>query len=124
MTRVELVHVAKAANHRLPPDAVVLIHDAGFFSYATDFQLVDLVGLKTPQSSEFHRVLTLPSCGRRRWQAVHEVAIRSEASHMVVLRGWDRIYGLTQALTAHGWKLSPVDLREHGYDIHKISPPR
>ncbi|MGH9461247.1 MAG: hypothetical protein ACRD1X_08510 [Vicinamibacteria bacterium] len=65
-TQMELDALAGWCRENLQPDAVLVIHDVGYTSHATDFRLVDFVGLKTPSSVGFHR----PTCGQGRGQAV------------------------------------------------------
>jgi hypothetical protein len=123
LTRTELAPLAGFLNSRVPPDATLLIHDAGYVAHGTPFHLIDLVGLKTPKSAAWHAALTLPSCGAARGEALHRIALDSEAGYFVVLRGWDRIYRLTGSLAARGWAVSPLRLRKAGYDVFRIHPP-
>lgn len=109
----QLVVWAKA---NLPRDARILIHDAGYFGWQTDFALVDVVGLKSPQSIPVHRRLTLPSAGRDRGLAVADIARQARVSHAIIL---DRPFwgDIAQNLRDNGWQL--VALRAGpGADYH------
>ena len=117
----DLAGVADWAKEHLPEDSRVMVHDAGYFAYASDFELVDLVGLKTPKNAAIHRDITLASCGRRRPAAISLIAEQGEASHFVLLAGWDRAFGITQGLEQQGWQ--PVLLRDggqHGYHVLEL----
>lgn len=122
----ELDVVAAWARDHLPASAPILIHDAGYIAYATDLRLVDMVGLKTPASASAHARWTLPSCGRKRHQAIHDIALASNAKYLIVLNEWDRLFGLVPSLAHHGWKgrlVRPVPGRK-GYVIYEITPPQ
>ena len=60
----------------VPADARILIHDAGYLAYATRYELIDLVGLKTPESIRFHERYTVPSNGTQRDEAINQIALR------------------------------------------------
>lgn len=117
----DLEGVAAWANENLPADSRVMVHDAGYFAYASDFELVDLVGLKTPKNAAIHRSITLASCGRQRPVAISRIIAEGRASHFVLLAGWDRAFGITQGLEEQGWR--PVLLRDggqHGYHVLEL----
>lgn len=108
------------SREHLPRGARVLVHDAGYFSYATPFELVDVVGLKTPLRE--HTEITWASCGVRREEAIHRIALRLQPDHLVVRRHWP--FDIDGALRRQGWRLEeihhpPVD----GYDVFRIEPP-
>jgi len=119
----ELDSAAQWSREHLPADARVLIHDAGYFAWSTPFALFDVVGLKTPSSIEDHRRWTLPSRGRERDVAVHEIAKRHRVTHAVILDA--EFWGdLADDLRRHGWQLKP--LREPagtGYVVYELTPP-
>lgn len=123
-TRNELYPLGRTLNQHAPPGTKLLVHDAGFLNYATDLPSADLVGLKTPGSMHWHQEITLPTCGRARAEAVHRIALDSGAELFVVLRKWDRIFGLTSALARHGWSIEPIQRRAQGYDVYQIHRPR
>jgi hypothetical protein len=122
-TKAELYPLAEELKAHLPAGTKLLVHDAGFVSYATRLPTSDLVGLKTPENARWHAALTLPSCGRARAEAVHRIALESGARFFIVLHAWDRIFGLTRALAVHGWGLRPVWRRDTGYDVYALRPP-
>jgi hypothetical protein len=122
-TTEQLDSVAQWSREHLPSDARVLVHDAGYFAWATPFSLVDVVGLKTPASIEDHRRWTQPSLGRDRFEAVHAIALRNHVTHAVILQAefWS---SLAEDLRRHGWGLKP--LREPsgvGYAVYELTPP-
>ncbi len=121
-TRVELAGVANWCNLNLPSNSRLLIHDAGYISYATRFEMLDLVGLKTPSNIAFHRDLTYPSSGKRRGLAINAAALRAQADYLVVLDLWNGIFDITNSLKANGWRLDPV--RTEGiYRVYKLTKP-
>ncbi len=122
-TRTELAPLADWCNHHLPPGARILVHDAGYIAYGTRFELVDLVGLKTPPSVGFHQRYTVPTCGPGRGEAVHQIALRTHPDYLVVLRGWDGIYRLTISLRARGWRLDEVYGAGRQYVVYRLTPP-
>ncbi len=50
-SRKEMAGVAEWVTENLPAGARIAVHDAGYIAFATDRTLIDVVGLKTPQSS-------------------------------------------------------------------------
>ncbi len=126
-TEVELEGVAEWCTTNLPEDATLLIHDAGYISHATNFNLVDFVGLKTPLSVGYHRRLTWPTCGQQRTLAVHEIARDHQPNYLVMLGAWDRIYGITRGLKGRGWRLTSLrgggDSDGPAYNVYRLEPP-
>jgi uncharacterized membrane protein (UPF0136 family) len=120
-TQSELGGVADWCNENLPQGSRLLIHDAGYISYATHFQLIDMVGLKTPANIEFHKAMTYPSHGKLRDEAISKVELLGNADFLVVLDGWDNIFDITSGLRKNGWLLDP--LRMNGaYHVYRIHP--
>lgn len=138
-TTNELAPLAEWSNANLPIDAKLLVHDAGYISWATKFRLFDIVGLKTPSSIPVHRDLTWKSCvdartgtdvgalaatvNRARATAVAEIARLNRPTHLVVLRRWEAIYATVSLLRAMGWSLEQVREGPFGYDVYQIRPP-
>jgi hypothetical protein len=122
-TSGELDDLATWCRRNLPADAVLLVHDAGYIAAATRFRLVDIVGLKTPSSMEYHARLTWPSCGRDRAEAVHRIALAQRPGYLVALRGWDRIYRLSEGLRLRGWRLEPLRGHDRPYEVFRLTPP-
>jgi len=111
----------------LPQDSVVLVHDIGYISFISQLRLVDLVGLKTPESIALHRRLTYPSCGGAgREEAIGIIAREAGPTHAIVLDHWDQIFGITDALRRSGWILTTLrDPRPHrGYYVYQLRAPR
>ncbi|WP_243369836.1 hypothetical protein [Microvirga solisilvae] len=119
----ELDAAAQWSREHLRPEARILIHDAGYFAWATPFSLFDIVGLKTPSSIEDHRRWTLPSQGKNRDEAVSEIAKRHRVTHAVILK--DEFWGdLADNLRRRGWGLRPLrDPPGRGYGIYELTPP-
>jgi hypothetical protein len=124
-TRTELADVAQWINDNVPPDAPVLIHDAGFLSFATTARLVDLVGLKTPDSFAVHKRLTARNADLR-GQALREIARRSGARYAVILNDRDHWWAkLADELQGEGQPLRRLRLPASapGYIVYQLSPP-
>jgi hypothetical protein len=123
-TSGELAVVADWCNRNLPPDATLLVHDAGYISYATRFRLTDMVGLKTPGNIPFHVNGTWRTCGAGRGAAVAAIAREQHPDYLVMLRGWDRIYRITDGLRAAGFRLDELRHVREGYEVYRLTPPQ
>lgn len=129
-TRLFSAHPAELAawaSTALPPDARVLVHDAGYFAFATDLRLVDVVGLKTPDAIEAHRRFTAPSAGTERWRAVADIALDHAVTHAVVLRDGGGFSTVADGLRRAGWTLTLLRSAPDGalgYDVFALEPPR
>ncbi|WP_395405589.1 hypothetical protein ACHMW6_03490 [Pseudoduganella sp. UC29_106] len=125
--REEFDAAARWAGANLPATSRVLVHDAGYVSLATQLQLVDLVGLKTPSSVGVHRRLTYPSNGKLRGQAISSIAYCSGSTHAIIqqddLRVWAAIGDL---LIEQGWALETLRPapRAEGCAVYALRPPR
>jgi hypothetical protein len=107
MARGEFADLAHWSEAHLPPRARLLVHDAGYLAVHTRFQLVDLVGLKTPASARWHHHFTLPEHGRQRALAVSTIAACSGATHAVIQQDRaGRWWQLAAGLRAQGWQLT------------------
>ncbi|HLJ55978.1 MAG TPA: hypothetical protein VKT77_13140, partial [Chthonomonadaceae bacterium] len=122
-TRRDLVATARWCRQNLPPGSRLLIHDAGYISYGTSFEMQDLVGLKTPANIALHRALTYPSGGANRPAAIDAAARRAHADYLVVLDIWDGIFRITDSLRQHGWKLDQVS-PDGAYRVYRLSAPQ
>ena len=135
VTNVELASIATFCNLHLPLGSKVLIHDAGYIAYATRFQLIDLVGLKTPWAIGLHKQFTYPTGGKQRAHAINAIAMRSRPDYLIVLAGWDSLFGITEALHSNGWSLLPLRSADQAaeqesglsksdcYSVYKLAPP-
>lgn len=117
-TRSELDGVATWLDEHAQGQKV-LLHDAGYVGAYVDARLSDLVGLKTPASIPIHRDLTWASCGRDRHQAIDRIARHEQPDYLVVLGGWDGIFGISQSLRDRGWRLEPRYQR--AYIVYEIT---
>jgi hypothetical protein len=120
-TEVELEGVAAWARLNVPAHSRVMVHDAGYFGWATPFELIDIVGLKTTNNAAVHRALTGPSGGARRGEAVHRIASRWQPAYFVELDGWGD-FRMAEALRERGWVAEAV--RDTGaYRVYRLTPP-
>lgn len=122
-TQNHLIPVTDALNKVATPNSLIAIHDAGYIGYALKAgRVVDIVGLKTPESSEFHSQLTHPSCGALRSYATSELASYWRPNFLVVLRRWDEIFSITRppSSTKPPYTLIPIRLDANGYDLYKV----
>jgi hypothetical protein len=123
----ELRRAAEWVDGNVPPDAVVLVHDAGAISMFAHRRAVDFVGLKTVSSIDVHQRWTMPSCGRDRAKAVSEIARASHASYLMLVLDWDEIFQLRSGLEANGWVLTPLRTpppNARGYTIYRLTDAR
>lgn len=127
-TVTELEGVASWARDHLPLGSIVLVHDAGYISFATTFRLFDLVGLKSPEFLPLHKLETLPTCGLKRGDAVRRIAEFAHPNYIVVLGEWEKAFRVVEALRLFGWRLDP--LRPVGdpppssvYQVYRMTPP-
>jgi hypothetical protein len=118
-----LTSVAAWSNANLPPNATLLIHDAGYISYATNFHLIDFVGLKTPSSIEFNRGYTYGRCGAGPAMAVSEIARQSKPDYLIMLDEWDGVFRVTSGLRALGWGVEEID-HSGDYRVFRLTPPQ
>lgn len=125
-TRTELAGLAAWSKANLPAGSRLLIHDAGYLAFATDFELVDMVGLKTPASIAYHEKFTGPSNGERRGDAIHEIALKFSPTHAVILNDGNAFWGRAESyLRQHGWRLEVLRPapKMFGYTVFKLTPP-
>ena len=130
-TVAKLAGVADWCNNHLPENAVILIHDAGYISYATRFRLIDLVGLKTSSNIIYHKNLTQPSGGMLRPDAINQIALKNKPDFLIVLTGWDNIFKISNSLRSKGWKLHLLYPRSSmkrsrsyaGYKVFSLASP-
>ena len=120
-TRQELAGVAGWVNANLPRGAKVLVHDAGYIAYATQLELADVVGLKTPRVVPFHEELTLPTAGVLRGEAVHRIALQEKPQYLIALNGWDWIFKIGDSLRIRGWRVESI--RSGEYSVYALTPP-
>jgi hypothetical protein len=125
-TRRESAGMADWVNENLSPNARILIHDAGYIAFATPFQLIDLVGLKTPSSIPYHQRWTAPTNGAGRGEAIHQVALSSNPTHAVILNDADGYWGAAaNALRQRGWLLEAIRPapQVRGYAVFRLTAP-
>jgi len=88
---------------------VVAVHDAGAPGFgSTRATVVDLVGLKTPESYRVHRQITWPSVGTERIAAIATIADKHQPDYLVVLADWDKSFGISAGFRQAGFTLEPL----------------
>jgi hypothetical protein len=107
-TRTELEGVADWVRRNLPADARIAVHDAGYIAFATNSRLIDVVGLKTPDSQRVHEARTEPSGGADRGEALAQILVETQSEYLVVFRRWDSIFNITAGVRAAGVELIAV----------------
>ncbi len=123
---VEMVGFNAWTREHLPQDAVVLVHDAGNMAALSPFRLVDLVGLKTSSSVETHARITYPSCGRKRAEAVGQIARASHARYAAFNPDADKGFHFSEGVRAAGATLSllrAAPANANGYSVFQIDWP-
>jgi hypothetical protein len=118
----ELRSSAIWCTDHLPPDSVLMVHDAGYIAYATKFKIVDVVGLKTPDAIPINKRLIWATRGGGRGAAAAEIAVLHHAGYLVVLRSWTEMAALPAQMRAIGWAVTPM--RSGGaYEVFRITAP-
>ncbi len=106
----------------LPPNTPVLVHDAGYLSYSSTFQMIDIVGLKTPWAIPLNQQLTWPTAGADRGQAVARIAMRSGSRYLILNSAWEPVMRLPDQLRALGWQVN-LQYGAGTFRIYQLSPP-
>lgn len=115
--------VAKWCQQNIPSNATLLVHDAGYIAYATNFHIVDFVGLKTPEAIVAQRQYTWPSAGDDRAEALAHIALDSKAEYLIVIQIWPAVASLPDELRELGWRVDPLRTDE-GYYVFHLTPPK
>ena len=115
-------------EQRTPPDAGILVQDAGAAAVYGTRRLTDLVGLKSPLALETHAAVTWPTCGLDRGRAVADIAARSGARYLVTNADWESHFHLAEALRTRGFAVTPVRTPppdwSGGYTIYALDAPQ
>jgi len=125
--RQELFATVRWVNDHIPPDATLLIHDAGAISEFSNRPAADMVGLKTQSSIELNDRWTWASCGRERSRALVEMVQTSGAQFVVAEGNWDHNYKLSDSLRLAGYEVRQLrrpPANEDGYFVYGIQAPR
>ena len=118
-TLVELGGVSTWCKDNIPDTALILVHDIGYISFATNYRMLDMVGLKSVESRALHKKYTYPSGGRNRAKAIHEMLLKYRPEYWIVLNGWNRVFRLTEGVKQYGWDLKLA--RSDGfYEVYRI----
>jgi hypothetical protein len=121
-TKNELEPLSAWTNANIPASQTILIHDAGYMAYFTNFRLVDFVGLKTPSAIALHKHLTNPSSGQKRIDAIEIIAKQADAHYLIMRDGWENAFGVAQGLKSRGWIVEMI--RPGAYQTYKIEEPK
>jgi hypothetical protein len=106
--RTNLIETIVWANAHIPPGSMVMIHDAGYVAYAGHFRLVDCVGLKTPEAVSINRVLTFPSNGAKRPEAIAKIAELFHPQYLIAVKSWNSGFILAGSLRRAGWRVTKI----------------
>ena len=109
-------------QQHLAPGTPILVHDAGYLAYSTDFRTIDFVGLKTPAAIALNRRYTWPSGGRDRAVVVSEMASASGSRYLILNSQWAPVVSLAGQLQGLGWKVELLD-KEGAFQIFRLTPP-
>lgn len=109
-------------QQNLPPDARLLVQDAGYVAYGSHFRVVDYVGLKTPGAIALNKELTWPSAGARRAEVVAALSRREDARYLVVHEQSAPTSDLPRALSAMGWQVEALK-RGGFYHVYRLEAP-
>src|SRR4030095_3111496 len=116
-------------HDHVPARSRLMVIDAGFLAYATDYPLVDAVGLKTPAIGHANKRLPLPSCGVARGQALSVIAKTSAAEYFVSWGEWESSLRLAEQLSDAGTRAEEVRQRplsvhmDWWYPVFRLSVP-
>ncbi|HEX9199870.1 MAG TPA: hypothetical protein VF865_09950 [Acidobacteriaceae bacterium] len=116
------VEGTKWCQQHLAPGTSILVHDAGYLAYSTDFRTIDFVGLKTPAAIAINRQYTWASGGRDRAEAVSKIASESGSRYLILNSHWGPVVSLPDELRSLGWKLELLD-SPGAFRIYRITPP-
>lgn len=111
------------ANNNIPQGSRIILHDAGYFAYATDgkdFILTDAIGLKTTWVTPIHKAITAPSCGEGRAKAIAEIARQSQPQ-WAIFTSYTSPEAFWQGLELAGYRLVLRHQAENTY-IYELQP--
>jgi hypothetical protein len=116
------VEVTTWCEQHLAPGTSVLVHDAGYLAYSTDFRTIDFVGLKTPSAIPVNREYTWVSAGKDRAEAVSKIASASGSRYLILNSHWWPVISLPDEMRSLGWKLELLGA-PGAFRIYRITPP-
>lgn len=114
---------AEFVRDHIPAGSTVLVHDAGLVAWLSPpSRLIDVVGLKTPESTTYHKRFTRHDC---QWgEALSAIARDSGATYLVVLQGVPLWPCVGTNLQRQGWHLHLVrHAMGKGYAVYRITQP-
>lgn len=120
-TQTQLAPLTAWIQANLPPHAILLVHDAGYISYATDYQLVDMVGLKTPSITPYYKGLAkTPGDAMRYGKAMSEIIDHYHPDYIVERFDWEKAFQFVPQIKKYGYQFIPLHSEEKGYTVYKI----
>ena len=115
--------IAAWCQTHIPPGTPILVHDAGYLAYSTNFRTVDIVGLKTPAAIPLNRQSAAwPTAGRGRARAVTKMAAAFGSHYLIVNLEWPPVAHLPQEIHSLGWGVDLV-YWSGTYGIYRLTPP-
>lgn len=114
--------IATWCQTHIPPGTPILVHDAGYMAYSTNFRTVDFVGLKTPAAIALNRQYTWPTAGRGRAMVVSKMATTFGSRYLILNLEWPPVTHLPQELRALGWKVDVV-YGAGTFGVYRLTPP-
>lgn len=121
-TAQSIAPISDWINKNTPPDATILIHDAGYIGYTSKRKLIDLVGLKTPEAIKINQKINHLSCGLDRGKSIAAIAQKYSPTYAIILNEWDLTFQITDALKKSGNHLEKVFSTNRGYSLYRIEP--
>lgn len=112
--------IAAWCEHNLPANSTLLIHDAGYLAYRTNFRIVDMVGLKTPAAIPLNRTFTFPSGGRLRNITVSQLAEQTGSRYLIIHEPF--FPALIPDLQRIGWRVKLTHQNQY-YSVFVLTQP-
>lgn len=114
--------VSQWVTKNIPPNDVILIHDAGYISEHVPQKLVDIVGLKTPHNIIVNKKYIGDHCHKRKLY-ISDIAETYNAKHIIVTKAWNEIFMFTKNQADSGWTVQREDIERTNadYQVYRIS---
>ena len=102
--------VAQWSQAHVPVGSTIILHDAGYMAFATNFHLIDMVGLKSAIAIPVHRRLTFPTAGAERGDAIVDIveAANPRPQYLIDIKYWEVKFGILNSFEKRGWTLTPL----------------
>lgn len=114
--------VSQWVTKNIPPNDVILIHDAGYISEHVPQKLVDIVGLKTPHNIIVNKKYIGDHCHKSKLY-ISDIAETYNAKHIIVTKAWNEIFMFTKNQADSGWTVQREDIERTNadYQVYRIS---